>query len=266
MRIIYLSFFILCNIYSQEKQIIVKDSLSEETIPLVSIKYLGVNGGTFCDDKGRAVVESEIDSIKLTCVGFIQKKIKVSNIDSIVYLIPKAEKLDEVVLFTKSKNQKNYKKYKSKNKVSFKTNSKGFLFAKMFSFSKKTKLLKFRADIENDSTPKNLVLKVFSTNNENKPSVEVLSNHLYSIISPNQRFVDLNFEDKNIYLKKGNYFIALVITSNSVEKTKLKIGINTSKKLDSYFKPYFTHEDFWTTLPSIRGVKFNNFNFNILTE
>jgi len=253
-------------VYSQNHKISIKDSISKQPIPLASIKYLDGNSGTFTDEKGYVEIESNIKKIKVSCIGYYDKVILLSEIQSILYLAPKEEKLEEVILLSDPEDKRELESMKSKRKITFRTNAEGFLFTRKFELSEKSMLLKVRADILNDSFKKNLLLKIYDVKDNGKPGEQVLYTHYYSVIEPSQKYVDLDLSEENLVFNKGNIFIALVITSNTKEKTKLEFGINTSKKGDSYYKPYYAIEDAWFQLPDIKGKKFNNFNLNILTD
>lgn len=258
----------LCQIssYAQNYKLVIKDSISKRVIPLVSVKYVDSDSGTFTDEQGYVEIESDIKSVKVSCIGYNDKTVLLSQIDSVLYLVPKEEKLEEVILLSNSADKKELEMMKSKQKITFKTNAEGFLFSRRFDLGAKSKLLKIRADVLNDSVKKNLLLKVYDVKDNDKPGEQVLYTHYYSIIEPHQKYVELDLAEENLVFEKGSIFIALVITSNSKEKTRLEFGINTSKKPDSYYKPYYAMEDAWFQLPDIKGKKFNNFNINILTD
>lgn len=263
-----LLFLFLCHIfsYSQNYHLVVKDSITKRAIPLVSVKYVDSNSGTFTDEDGYVEIGSNIKSIKVSCIGYNDKTVLLSQIDSLLYLVPKEEKLEEVILLSHASDKNELEKMKSKQKITFKTNAEGFLFSRRFDLAEKSKILKVRADILNDSVKKNLLLKVYDMKSNDMPGEQVLYTHYYSVIDPFQKYVDLDLSEENLVFEKSSIFIALVITSNTKEKTKLEFGINTSKKPDSYYKPYYAIENAWFQLPDIKGKKFNNFNINILTD
>lgn len=250
---------------SQNFKLVVKDSITKQNIPLVSIKYLESNTGTFTNGEGYAEIEETIRKIKVSCIGYNDKTVLLSQSDTILYLVPREEKLEEVLLFS-NVDKEEVERMKSKRKITFKTNAQGFLFCRQFKFTEKSKILKIRADILNDSTKKNLLLKVYSGNEDGNPGKQVLYTHYYSVLEPFQKYVNLDLSEENLIFEKGDIFIALVITSDIKEKTELKFGINTSKKPDSYYKPYYAMENAWFELPNIKGKKHNNFNISILTD
>lgn len=104
--------FLILNTYTilcQNITGVVKDSLTNTTLPYVNITFLKKDKGTYTDDKGRFEIDitNQLnDSLFITCIGYKSKKIAVTSIDNFyisVFLQPVNEIIDEVVLTAKKK-------------------------------------------------------------------------------------------------------------------------------------------------------------------
>lgn len=253
------------SLFSQSKSMVIKDSITLNGIPLATVEYLNSNSGTFSDELGITNIDDSIDSIKVSCIGYIDKITLISKIDSVILLKPKAEKLEEVVLNSESEEFKEIKKIRSKQKVNFTTNTSGFIFARKFKVTKKSYLIKIKADIENDSIQKKIILKFYKEGEDGMPSDEISKAHYYSAIEPNQKYLDIDLLNETIALDKGEVYIALVIVSEK-SNAKIKFGMNRSKNSDSYMKPYFNKKTNWMDFSILKGKYYSNFNFSILLK
>ena len=89
--------------FGQQKTVTVKDSLTKQPVPYVSVDLLN-SYGVFTNTNGEAVLnDASITAVELSSVGYTTKKIQLNTIATEVYLIPQSIQLDEVVVAAKRK-------------------------------------------------------------------------------------------------------------------------------------------------------------------
>lgn len=89
---------ILSNIiYAQDYTIINEEN--KQVIPFATIKYIGIEKGVYSNEKGVFNLEQSIsDSISISSIGYYRTKIAVLNIRDSIFLTPKTELLNEVII------------------------------------------------------------------------------------------------------------------------------------------------------------------------
>lgn len=107
--------FILCGTksISQSKiEGVIKDSITKINIPFVNVAYEALNAGTMSNSEGYFNLK-KIDSLKfiqLSSVGYESKRINIDKLSKVIYLRPRIESLEEVVInLKKIKYTKNIK-------------------------------------------------------------------------------------------------------------------------------------------------------------
>jgi hypothetical protein len=108
-KTIFVFFFpvILVTIYAQSNiQSVIKDSLTTKGIPFVNIAYLNLNIGTISDEEGFFSMKKNNDQqfLQLSALGYRNKVVDINKIDSTIYLSPKIEQLNEIVVYGKKNN------------------------------------------------------------------------------------------------------------------------------------------------------------------
>ncbi len=104
--------FLAQKLYSQERYIVVKDSVTNETLPYTSIGFQ--NGyGLFTDENGKAVLNNDMpNKIKITYVGYTSKIVSVDKLNgNQILLRPEASMLNEVKISASRKEVKKKKKF-----------------------------------------------------------------------------------------------------------------------------------------------------------
>lgn len=85
--------------YSQNKELIIIDSISNKPIPFVTIQYLNKNLGTYGNENGIFNINpKEIDSLKLTHISYSEKTVSIKELNDTIFLIPVSIVLKEVLL------------------------------------------------------------------------------------------------------------------------------------------------------------------------
>jgi hypothetical protein len=112
-RLLFVSILLLFStLYAQERYLIVKDSITKETLPYTNIDLQ--NGyGLFTDENGRVALDIEIpNKIKITHIGYASKIILVDGIiGNEILLKPEINILNEMKISTVRKDSKNRKEY-----------------------------------------------------------------------------------------------------------------------------------------------------------
>lgn len=97
----YLFLFALCLLHcvlaAQEKFFVVKDSLTNETLPYTTVDFL--NGyGVFSDENGKVVLDKEFpETVKVSFIGYDAKKVSIATaIQADVLLKPMTKVLEEL--------------------------------------------------------------------------------------------------------------------------------------------------------------------------
>lgn len=104
--------FLVSELYSQERFVVVKDSITKETLPYSSVDFQ--NGyGLFTDEDGRANLSSEMpNKIKITYVGYTSKIVSVDKLTgNEVLLKPEVNILNEVKISASRKAVKKQKEF-----------------------------------------------------------------------------------------------------------------------------------------------------------
>ncbi|QCX39068.1 carboxypeptidase-like regulatory domain-containing protein [Aureibaculum algae] len=98
------SFFIFliiikCSLaFSQELSFTVLDEDTNIPLEYVGVEILGTHNGIYTNNQGEFQLENSVDSIQITHIGYYKLKLKVSGISDIIFLKPKSEMLDEVIV------------------------------------------------------------------------------------------------------------------------------------------------------------------------
>jgi hypothetical protein len=93
------------NLCSSQNHIVI-DTITKQPIAYVAIT-LGNNDGLYSNEKGEFYLKEESkDSISIISLGYYNFKQSISKLRDTIYLIPKVEKLDEIVINTKKNKLK----------------------------------------------------------------------------------------------------------------------------------------------------------------
>ena len=119
---IYLFILIIYVNISYSQNFKVLDSITKE--PFVAVK-LGANDGLYTNENGEFQLDKQkYDSINIFSLGYHELKQSINKLNEIIYLIPKAEELKEVVVLNKKHVFKTIGFLKNKSKFSWQIGSK----------------------------------------------------------------------------------------------------------------------------------------------
>ena len=100
-RFLLLLTMLLTATFGMSQTIIVKDSITNEPVPFVSV-YFGNDSGGYTDEQGAIAIPSEIEQIRFSHICYESKSIAKVTVDSqTIFLVPKRINLDEVAISAK---------------------------------------------------------------------------------------------------------------------------------------------------------------------
>ncbi|WP_439130761.1 carboxypeptidase-like regulatory domain-containing protein [Polaribacter sp.] len=249
-----------------QKKIYVIDSLTNKEIEYATIKFDKVNDGTYSNENGIFHLPDNIKKIEISCLGYKTRKI-VNLPNDTIFLKPKEIQLDEIIL---KKNKKIvFGKKKSKLDIGFSSYSESVIFAKKIVFKDNFFITKAHFDILNDQKERKFRFLIYDLNKNLMPNNNILNQNIISKIQPYDKKVELDLEKFNIYLEKGEYFIAIEIfdMSKTNGNSSIKLGCyKTSEKNESLSKPVFNESENWKSIKTYNQKKEYSYNFYLTLE
>jgi len=279
--IILLTSLFFVNINAQKKiESKIKDSITQKSIPYVNIAYLNLNIGTMSDEKGYFNLK-KIDTLKyiqISSLGYESKIVNIKRIDSIIFLKPKIESLNEVVVYSKN--------------IDYNKNIKLGLNQ---SFNKiKTSLpfgYEFSAFIENKYKKRGVIKEVFLNLNKSneydfiatynikfyrydsirKEPGELLSEKNIFVKPKNKTYIlKINVENLNISLPKNGICVGVELVNlenfkiNSMSRIAPQINFTHTEKINLTWSRFMNKKWSISTHQSMANKnKYINANINI---
>ena len=100
-KLLFLLVMLSAATFGMSQTIIVKDSITNEPVPFVSV-YFGNDSGGYTDEQGAIAIPSEIEQIRFSHICYETKSISKITADSqTIILVPKSINLDEVAISAK---------------------------------------------------------------------------------------------------------------------------------------------------------------------
>ena len=88
--------------FGKAQTIVVKDSITNEPVPFVSV-YFGNDSGGYTDEQGAIAIPNEIEQIRFSHICYESKSIAKVTVDSqTIFLAPKNINIDEVAISAKA--------------------------------------------------------------------------------------------------------------------------------------------------------------------
>ena len=107
-RFLLLLTMLLTATFGMSQTIIVKDSITNESIPFVSV-YFGNDTGGYTDENGKITIPNEAEQIWLSHICYETKSISKITADSqTIILVPKSINLDEVAISASPQTNKDH--------------------------------------------------------------------------------------------------------------------------------------------------------------
>ncbi|MDR6968761.1 hypothetical protein J2X31_002787 [Flavobacterium arsenatis] len=239
MKTIFL-FFIVFVSQAQTKGI-VKDSITGQPIPYVSVWVENENIGTTAEENGEFTINTNDHNKNLvfSVLGYERKVVKVSEAKSIL-LFPSALELGEVVI-TNKKEKKQVEIGKTKSVIQEAFDNGPRMDAKFFPYQKeyaKTKWIQ-KVTILTDSKVEDATIKLhlYEVDENGFPGEELLSKDYIVTLRKGIFKHKVDVSEFNIQMPKNGIFVAfekLIIEKNKLERTVTDYNSNTTKKHITY--------------------------------
>ena len=219
---------------------VVKDSITKEPIAYVALVYEKTLIGTNTNEKGEFELISNDAKTIISCLGYNSKTIKLSQTNEI-FLSPKTQEIQEVLV----RNRKNTSKIVigeyHDSEISFANGGASQIWAKHIKYSDVIKTHPFIKSIQFTTKSKvkgaKLKLRFFSTDNEGKPSDDIIFDEIIVTVKKGTHKNYVSLENYNISIPNEGIFIGfenLIIEENKYEFTYTTPGSNKKIKGISY--------------------------------
>lgn len=239
MKTIFLFFIVFVS--QAQTQGIIKDSITGQPIPYVSVWVENENIGTTAEENGEFSINTNDQNKNLifSVLGYERKILKVSEAKS-VSLSPSALELGEVVI-TNKKEKKQLEIGKTKSVIQEAFDNGPRMDAKFFPYDddyKKTKWIK-KVTILTDSKVEDATIKLhlYAVDENGFPGRELLSKDYIVTLRKGIFKHKVDISEFNIQMPKNGIFVAfekLIIERNKLERTVTDYNSNTTKKHITY--------------------------------
>lgn len=226
--------------FSQTKGI-VKDSITGQPIPYVSVWVENETIGTTAEENGEFIINTNDQNKNLvfSVLGYERKVLKVSKSAS-VFLSPSALELGEVTI-TNKKEKRQVEIGKTKSVIQEAFDNGPRMDAKFFPYDpdyKKTKWIK-KVTILTDSKVEDATIKLhlYAVDENGFPGKELLSKDYIVTLQKGIFKHKVDISEFNIQMPKNGIFVAfekLIIAKNKLEKTITDYNSNTTKTQITY--------------------------------
>lgn len=263
--------FVLINFtVSAQVKGVVKDSISGQPIPFVSVWSENQNIGTTSEENGEFTINTNDKSKKLvfSALGFEKKTIKITEAKN-VKLVPVEYQLDEVVI-SKSRKSRELEIGKTDNTICQAFDNGPRIDVKFFPYSsdyKRTKYIK-QLTLYTDSRIENATVRIhfYDVDDNGFPNKELLLKDRIVIVRKGTINQLIDVSDLNLTMPKKGLFVGfekLIIEKNKLEKTVTNSNTNETKIQTTYY-PFilynYVERDFLFTYS---GGKWNKQTMNV---
>lgn len=239
MKVIFL-FFIVFVSQAQTKGVI-KDSITGQPIPYVSVWVENENIGTTAEENGGFLINTNDPNKNLvfSVLGYERKVCKVSDAKSVI-LSPSAYELGEVVI-TNKREKKQLEIGKTKSVIQEAFDNGPRMDAKYFPYQKEYKKTKWiqKVTILTDSKVEDATIKLhlYEVDENGFPGEELLSKDYIVTLQKGIFKHKVDVSEFNIQMPENGIFVAfekLIIEKNKLERTITDYNSNTTKKHITY--------------------------------
>jgi len=235
---------VLLFLENSEAQIVILDSDSKHPISYATISF-GNGNGLFADDEGLFVftkkLYSDVDSLFITALGYKNLNVATTSLSKTLFLEPKIDELNEIVIKVKPKGKFKKEKLKayldddyykcwlptieSEIAVFFdnKNNKVKKITSVYFPFALESKNWKKRKRSNADKRSFSTLFKVnFYENKDGFPG-KVLTNEniVFRVTEQDGDLFELNVDDYDIFIPKSGIFVSLQVLGYTDKTGKL---------------------------------------------
>lgn len=262
--------FLLPLLISAQIKGVVKDSISGQPIPFVSVWSENQNIGTTSEENGTFSINTNEKSKRLvfSALGFEKKSIKISDAKN-VKLVAVEYQLDEVVI-SNSKQTRQIEIGKTANAICQAFDNGPRIDVKFFPYSsdyKRTKYIK-QLTLYTDSRIENATVRIhfYDVDDNGFPNKELLQKDRIVTIRKGTVNHLIDVSDLNLIMPKKGLFVGfekLIIEKNKLEKTVTNSNTKETKIQTTYY-PFilynYVERDF---LYTYSGGKWNKQTMNV---
>ena len=273
MKQLYFLFSIISFTLSAQIKGVVKDSISGQPIPFVSVWSENQNIGTTSEENGEFTINTNDKSknLRFSALGFEKKTIKISEAKN-VKLVPVEYQLDEVVI-SNSKRTRQIEIGKTANAMcqAFDNGPRiDVNFLPYFPNYKRTKYIK-QLTLYSDSRIENATVRIhfYDVDNNGFPNKELLQKDRIVTVRKGTFNHLIDVSDLNLTMPKKGLFVGfekLIIEKNKLEKTVTNSNTNETKIQTTYY-PFvlynYVERDFLFTYS---GGKWNKQTMNVTND
>lgn len=221
---------------------VVKDSISGNPVPFVSIWSENQNIGTTSEENGEFTINTNSNSKRLifSALGFEKKTVKIAEAKS-VKLVPIAYQLDEVVI-SGWKQTRQIEIGKTANAICQAFDNGPRIDVKFFPYSptyKKTKYIK-QLTLYTDSRIEKATVRIhfYDVDDNGFPNKELLKKDLIVTVRKGTVNNLIDLSDLNLTMPKKGIFVGfekLIIEKNKLEKIVTNSNTNETKIQTTYY-------------------------------
>ncbi|MEO9892435.1 carboxypeptidase-like regulatory domain-containing protein [Aurantibacter sp.] len=260
-KFVYLIFF-LCSINQYAQQIVVVDSISNETIPFATISF-GDGMGTFADEQGTFSFSkkkyTDIDSLFISAIGYAEKGIKIDSSIQRVFLRSEVSQLSEVIVSAPKEGKYKIRKLKGKTHTDVfacwlpTVESEVAVLFKKYE-NKTTQISQLNLPINSERQYKTKGKGKFATifriqyysNNAGTPGEPLgYENVIFSINEEADKIFELDISDKSVFIPETGIFVSIQVLGyadkyGNLLDTKKYREIKTARgiqKISTSFRP-----------------------------
>jgi hypothetical protein len=224
--------------FSQNKNIVVVDSLNKIPIQFVKIINIETNEVYVSKINGKFSIDNKIsnNNYYTDCNGYENKKFEIKNLSDTLFLKKSEIRLRDVK-YTNNKNESielgNHRDKAKTSKINFEY-KKNNIYAVFIKNTENTidyiKKIIFKLKKSNS----NIVYirpYVFSVDKFNNPFQEITNNNIVFEVKNNTNIVEIDVSDFNIEFSENGIFLGFELINDS---KSIKIGIGKSKERNSF--------------------------------
>lgn len=230
MRFLFCLLFISIQSFSQQRKIVLIDSISLDPVPYASFFYTRLNVGFYTDSDGTFEINNENknqDTLLISCMGYKSASIDLNKlVNDTIFIVPQIEYLKEVTVISQYRKTRFVGYGKKTKKISFPLNRGRQIGALMklnnyehgkhvrikaiqIPVDKKDRFYEGEENLNNQNFSTIVKVNLYAVNND-KPSETLLEKPI--IINFNQdsnKVISIDLTDKNIFFPENGIFFAI---------------------------------------------------------
>jgi hypothetical protein len=282
MKKLPLILFLIYNLsFSQISRHQIFNFKTNEPIPFSAIIIINNEQISFYSDEEGIfnIDKSKIDSIRISCLGYIDLNINTNQLTDTLFITPKVNQLNEIIIKQNHLRIKNIKPKKAKLIFNLTPKSQLGILVQNKKNEKNTYLEKIHIPIRNQTwTLKKSFNSVFKihlfSNKNNVPDVPLIDKPFIIFCNQDSKnFIEINVSEEEINFDENGFFICIemlgeIDNERNLKKNKLVLPAfeftNKESKnisITTYSKNYFFRNEQWQLIEERRSEFLGYINF-----